>query len=53
MKSNSDKSHLTMSCTEAATAMIDGFAIDSSKTEVLLGITIDHEFKFDDHVNYL
>ena len=53
MKSNSDKSHLTMSCAEAATAMIDGFAIDSSKTEVLLGITIDHELKFDDHVNYL
>ena len=27
--------------------------IDSSKTEVLLEITIDHELKFDDHVNYL
>ena len=27
--------------------------IDSSKTEVLLGITIDHELKFDDHVNRL
>ena len=33
--------------------MIDGLSIDSSKTEVLLGITIDHELKFDDHVNYL
>ena len=53
MKSNSDKSHLTMSCAEAATAIIDGFATDSSKTEVLLVITIDHELKFDDHVNYL
>ena len=40
MKTNSDKSHLIMSCTEAATAMIDGLPIDSSKTEVLLGITI-------------
>ena len=52
MKANSDKSHLTMSCAEAPTAMIDLF-IDSSKTEVLLGTTINHELKFDDHVNYL
>ena len=43
-----------MSCTEATTAMIDGLMpIDSSKTEVLLGITNDHELKFDDHVSYL
>ena len=33
--------------------MIDGFPIDSSKTEVLLRITINHELKFDDHANYL
>ena len=52
-KANSDKNHLIMSCTEAATAVIDGFPIDSSKTEVRLGIAIDHELKFDDHVNYL
>ena len=42
-----------MSCTEATTTIIDGLAIDSSKTEVPLGIAIDHELKFDDHVNYL
>ena len=53
MKANSDKSHLIMSCTEATTAVIDDLPIDSSKTKVLLGITIDHELKFDDHVNYL
>ena len=53
MKANSDKSHLIMSCIEATTAVIDGLPIDSSKTEVLLGITIGHELKFDDHVNYL
>ena len=53
MKANSDKSHLIMSCAEEVTAEIDGSPIDSSKTEVLLGITIDHELKFDDHVNYL
>ena len=33
--------------------MIDGLPVDSSKTEVLLGITIDHEFKFDNHANNL
>ena len=53
MKANSDKSHLVMSCTEAPTAIMDGLPIDSSKTEVRLGITIDHELKLDDHVNYL
>ena len=53
MKANSDKIHLIMSCTEATTAMIDGFPINSSKTEVALRITIDHELKFDGHVNYL
>ena len=35
MKANGDKSHLLMSCAEAATAVIDGLPIDSSKTEVL------------------
>ena len=53
MKANSDKIHLIISCTEATTAMIDGLPIDSSKIQVLLGITIYHELKFDDHVNYL
>ena len=53
MKASSIKSHLIMSCAEATTAMIDGLPIDSSKTEALPGITIDHELKFDDHVNHL
>ena len=53
MKANSDKSHHIMSCTEESTAVIDGLPIDSSKTEVFLGITIDYELKFDDYVNYL
>ena len=53
MKANSDKSHLIMTCKEATTAMIDGWSINSRKTEVLLGITIIHELKFDDHINYL
>ena len=51
MKANSDKSHLITSYTEATAAMFDGLPIDSSEAEVLLVITIDHELKFDDHVN--
>ena len=51
MKANSDKSHLMMSYAEANTPMIDGLPIDSGK--VLLGITIDHKLKFDNHVNNL
>ena len=51
MNANSDKSHLIMSCIEATTAVIHGLPTDSSKTDVFLGITIDHELKFDDHVN--
>ena len=42
-----------MSCAEATTTVIDGLPIDSSITEVLLGITIGHKFKFDNHFNYL
>ena len=53
MKANSYKSHLIMSCAEATAAVIDGLPIDSSKTEVLLGTTLDYELKFDDHVNRL
>ena len=53
MKANSDKSHLLMSCSGISTPLIDGFSIDSSMKEVLLGITIDKELKFDDHVNNL
>ena len=53
MKAISDKSHFIMGCAEASTAVIDDFPIDSNKTEVLLGIIIDHELKFDDHVNRL
>ena len=41
MKADNDKSHLIINYTETTTAMVDCLLIDSSKTEVLLGITID------------
>ena len=53
MKANSDKIHLIMNCKEPTTTMIDGLSIDSNKSEVLLGINIDQELKFDEHINYL
>ena len=53
MKANSDESQLIMSSVEATTTMIDGLSIDASKIKVLLGIIVDHELKFDNHVNNL
>ena len=53
MKANSDKSHLLMSCDGTCNLLIDCFTIESSINEVLLGVTIDKELKFDDHVNNL
>ena len=32
--------------------MVDGLAIDSSKPEVLLRITIENELKPDNHISY-
>ena len=33
--------------------MIDGLSIESNKENVLLGKTINHELKFNRHVNYM
>ena len=53
IKTNSDKSHLLLSCSEPSTALIDGSSIESNTKEILLGIIIDRDLKFDDHVNNL
>ena len=53
MKVNSDKSHLLLSCNEPFTLVIDGSFIETNTEEVLLGITIDKDLKFDDHANSL
>lgn len=42
-----------MSCKEETTAIVDGLPIVSSKIEVIRGITIERELKFDEHVNFL
>ena len=48
MKANSDKSHILLSCSEPSTALIE-----SNTKEIFLGITIDRDLKFDEHVNNL
>ena len=53
MKANNDKSHLLMSCKEPSSAIIEDSYVKSSQKELLLGVTIDNELKFDDHMNYL
>ena len=53
MKANSDKSHLIMSCNEPSTLVIDGSSIETNTKGVFLGITIDKDLKFDDHINSL
>ena len=52
-RANSDKNHLLLSCNESSTIVIDGSSIETNTKEVLLGITIDKDLKFDDHVNSL
>ena len=52
MKANSGKSHLLMSGTETTHANVDGSMIKSSQKEILLGINLDSELKFEDHVNF-
>ena len=44
---------VTFFCSEPSTALIDGSSIESNTKEILLGITIDRDSKFDEHVNSL
>ena len=42
-----------MSDTEKTHANVDGCMIKSSQKEMLLGINLDSELKFEDHVNFM
>ena len=53
MKANSDRSHLLLICNESFTLVIDGSSIETNIKEVLLGIKIDKDLKFDNYVNSL
>ena len=50
MKANSSKNQLLLSFSEPSRTVTDGCSIESNIKEVLLGITINRNLKFDDHV---
>ena len=51
MKVNAGKIHLLVSGNVRATAKIDNNYIESEKEQVLLGITIDSNLTFENHIN--
>ena len=51
MKVNTDKSHLLLSGNSRGTATIDNSYIESENEKVLLGITIDSNLTFENHIN--
>ena len=51
MKANPDKCHLLVSTKSLEVVSIDGIRITSSTAEVLLGITIDPELNFENHLS--
>ena len=53
MNTNSDESHLLMSGIETTHTNVDGSMIKSSQKEILLGINLDSELQFEDHVNFM
>ena len=50
MKANSDKSHLLLSTSTFSTANVNGDIIKNSESEKLLGVTIDYELNFEEHL---
>ena len=51
MKANPDKCHLLLSAKSPEVVSIDGIQITSSTAETLLGITIDSELNFENHLS--
>ena len=51
MKVNTAKSHLLVSGSVRSKARIDNNYIESEKEQVLLGITIDYNLTFENHIN--
>ena len=53
MKVNVDKRHLLLSGNTQLTSNIDNNLITSEKEQMLLGITTDSNFSFEEHINNL
>ena len=52
-KENALKCHLFLSLYKPVTIKIKGFAIESSNSEKLVGVTIDRKLSFDNHITNL
>ena len=53
MKANADKCHLLVSSNESCTAKIEHFSINNSTEEKLLGVKVDSNLSFENHVTSL
>ena len=54
VKANPEKSHLLLSSKQTNLyALINNFKITNSESDILLGITFDHDLKFNEHVSNL
>ena len=51
LKSNADKCYLLVSTNDRMSMNVDGFKIDKSDTEELLGVKFDKKLTFDDHIS--
>ena len=51
MKLNTGKSHLLLSGNSRATATIDNRYIESEDEQALLGITVESNLTFENHIN--
>ena len=51
MKANADKCHLLITTDEEKNISIGGEKIQNSKSEKLLGVTIDNKLSFTEHVH--
>ena len=51
MKVDTDKSHLSLSCSFRNTATINNSYIELENEQVLRGVTIDSNLTFENHIN--
>ena len=53
LKANPGKSHILLSTNKLELVAIDGIPLAASSHEILLGVTIDSELKFENHIKEL
>ena len=53
LKANSEKSHILLSSKKPEIVSVDGISLAASSHEKLLGVIIDSELKFENHITEL